>query len=113
MTAFHLMQLKVFIMNTVVFTFLNLRFCCKDVFLDRLQQHLLDMVPGVPRGAVFTLEELCGRYYWDPLSKWEKTLAGMCMIYLVENDRVPFVLVPRKGRNPYPLQYRIKESWDI
>jgi hypothetical protein len=51
---------------------------------------------------------LCGKEYWEPLSDWERTLAGSCMIHLVEHGRVPFELVPRTGRNPYPLQYRIK-----
>jgi hypothetical protein len=100
-------------MNTLVMIVLNPRFCCTENFLRCLQDHLMEMVPGVPRGAVFTLKELCGRYYWDPLSNWDRMLSGMCMIYLVEHDLVPFVLVPRPGRNPYPLQYRVKESWDI
>lgn len=92
---------------------LNTKHCCTEAFLNGLQGHILDMVHGVPRGAVFNLKGLCGKAYWDPQSKWEKSLAGACMIYLVEHDLVPFVLVPRKGRNPYPLQYRIKESWDL
>ena len=100
-------------MKTVVMIVLNPWFCCREDFLNRLQAHILDMVPGVPRGAVFTLPELCGEEFWDPLSKRDKSLAGMCMDHLVENGRVPFVLVPRKGRNPYSLQYRIKESWDL
>ena len=100
-------------MNTHVKFVLNLWFCCTEDFLNRLQEHILEMVPGVPRGSVFTLEELCGKHYWDPQSNRDRMLSGMCMIYLVEHDLVPFVLVPRKGRNPYPLQYRIKESWDI
>jgi hypothetical protein len=100
-------------MYTKRYVVLNYRQCCTEDFLNRLQEHLMEMVPGVPRGVAFTLEVLCGKAYWDPLSKWEKTLAGACMDYLVKHDLVPFVLVPRKGRNPYPLQYRIKESWDI
>ena len=100
-------------MVILVMIFLNPWFCCTEDFLSGLQDHILDMVPGVPRGAAFTLEELCGKYHWDPLSDWERKLSGMCMIHLVENDLVPFVLVPRPGRNPYPLQYRIKESWDL
>jgi hypothetical protein len=49
--------------------------------------------------------------YWTPLSDWERTLAGSCMIHLVEHGRVPFEYVPRTGRNPYPLQFRIKMSY--
>ena len=100
-------------MDTQVKFVLNPWFSCKEAFLIRLQGHILGMVPGVPRGAAFTLEELCGKYYWDPLSDWDRSLSGMCMSYLVENGLVPFELVPRKGRDPYPLQYRIKESWDL
>ena len=85
-------------------------FSCTMDFLRRFEQEILLIVPAVPDDALLTTEQLCGMEYWDPLSKWERTLAGMCMVYLVEHNRVPFELVPRTGRNPYPLQFRIKAS---
>ena len=90
---------------------INSWFTCKQAFLNSFKQEIDLITPAVPEGALLTTEELCGPDYWDPLPKWERTLAGMCMVYLVDNDRVPFELVPRTGRNPYPLQFRIKASY--
>jgi len=101
----------IYIMEKVIFIILNYRHFCTKAFHDRLLQEILFIAPAVPPGVLFTLPELCGVEFWDPLSKWKKTLAGMCMDYFVRNELVPFEYVPRKGRNPYPLQYRIKDSY--
>ena len=98
-------------MNTVTIILLYSGFSCTLDFLKGFQRQILFIVPAVPEGIPFTTEQLCGIEYWDPLSKWERTLAGMCMVYLAEHNRVPFELVPRTGRNPYPLQFRIKASY--
>jgi hypothetical protein len=98
-------------MTTEINILLNKRHTCKETFLKELQQEIQFIAPAVPQGVLFTTPQLCGSEYWDPLSKWEKTLAGMCMDHLAKNGFVPFENVPRKGRNPYPLQYRIKASY--
>jgi len=98
-------------MQTEINTVLNSRFTCKQKFLKRLQQEILFIAPAVPRDTLFTTEQLSGEEYWNPLSKWKKTLAGACMDYLVKYGLVPFENVPRLGRNPYPLLYRIKRSY--
>ena len=98
-------------MKTVVIIILYGGFSCTLDFLNRFKQEIEFIAPAVPQGVLFTIPQLCGSEYWDPLSKWEKTLAGICMVYLVERDLVPFEYVPRTGRNPYPLQYRIKASY--
>jgi len=95
-------------MKKVIIIILYSGFSCTLDFLRRFQREIEFVTPAVPEDALLTTEQLCGPDYWDPLSKWEKTMAGMCMVYLVEDNRVPFELVPRTGRNPYPLQYRIK-----
>lgn len=100
-------------MKTVVLIILYSGFSCRLDFFRRFKREILFIAPAVPQGVLFTTPQLCGPDYWGPLSKWERTLAGMCMVYLVENDRVPFELVPRTGRNPYPLQFRIKASYTL
>jgi hypothetical protein len=95
-------------METEIHIVINNRLTCKQTFLNSFKQEMLFIAPAVPQDALLTNEELCGPDFWDPLSKWEKTLAGMCMVYLVACGDVPFELVPRKGRNPYSLQFRIK-----
>ena len=98
-------------MKTEIHIVLNRWFTCKQTFLNRLKQEILFIAPAVPQGALFTTGQLSGEDYWAPLSKWKKTLAGACMDHLVEHGHVPFENVPRTGRNPYPLQFRIKESY--
>jgi hypothetical protein len=98
-------------MKTVVIIMLYSGFSCTLNFLRRFEQEILFIAPAVPEGALLTTMQLCGPDYWNSLPKWERTLAGMCMVYLVEHNRVPFELVPRTGRNPYPLQFRIKASY--
>ena len=99
-------------MKTEIHFVLNRRFTCKQTFLNRLKQEILFIAPAVPQGVSFTTGQLSGEDFWGPLSKWEKTLAGACMDYLGEHNRVPFELAPRTGRNPYPVQYRIKGSYN-
>ena len=98
-------------METETIVILNNRASCPLASLKRLQQEIEFIAPGVPQEALLTTEQLSGKDYWDPLSKWEKTLAGMCMVYLVEHGLVPFENVPRLGRNPYPLLFRRKASY--
>ena len=98
-------------MKTETYIVLNYSFTCKQTFLNRHKKEMLFIAPAAPQGIPLTTEQLSGKEYWDPLPKWEKTLAGMCTVYLVEHNLVPFELVPRTGRNPYPLQYRIKASY--
>jgi hypothetical protein len=98
-------------MQTEIHIVLNSWFTCTLAFLERFKKEMLFIAPGVPRDVLFTVELLGGAEYWASLSDWEKTLAGMCMVYLVEHGHVPFEYVPRTGRNPYPLQYRIKGSY--
>jgi hypothetical protein len=86
-------------------------FSCPLTLLNSVKQEMEFIAPAVPQEVLLTTPQLCGSDYWGPLSKWEKTLAGMCMDYLAEDGLVPFELVPRAGRNPYPLQFRIKASY--
>ena len=98
-------------MNTEINIVLNSWFTCKQTFLNSLKREMEFIAPAVPQGVLLTTPQLCNPDYWGPLSKWKKTLAGMCMVYLVKHNLVPFENVPRTGRNPYPLQYRIKTSY--
>ena len=77
--------------------------------LNRIKQEMHFIAPGVPQGVLFTTAQLCGEEYWASLSKWDKSLAGSCMIHLVEHGQVPFENVPRPGINPYSRQFRVKK----
>ena len=86
-------------------------FPCPLTFLNRIRQEILFIAPEVPQGVLFTTPQLCGGEFWGSLSKWDTSLAGSCMDHLVKHGQVPFENVPRTGRNPYPLQFRIKASY--
>ena len=94
-----------------VFIILNNGFTCPLPFFKHVEKDMLFIAPGVPQGVLFTVKQLSCQEYYATLSNWNKTLAGACMDHLVEHGRVPFENVPRTGRNPYPLQFRIKASY--
>ena len=95
-------------MKTETIIILNSKFSCTLKYLNRFKQEMLFIAPGVPQGVPLTVKQLSSEEYYAPLSDWEKKLVGVCMVYLEEHGQVPFELVPRTGRNPYPLQYIIK-----
>ena len=94
-----------------VIVILNNGFLCPLTFLNRVKKDMLFIAPGVPPGIALTVKQLSCDMYYATLSKWKKTLAGACMDHLVEHGHVPYENVPRTGRNPYPLQFRIKASY--
>jgi hypothetical protein len=98
----------IYIMKTEVIILLNNGFPCPLPFLNSIKQEVDFITPAVPEDALLITEQLCGEEFWTPLSDWERTLAGSCMDHLAEHGHVPFENVPRTGRNPYPLQFRIK-----
>ena len=95
-------------MEKEIIIILNSKFSCTLTFLERFEQEMRFIAPVVPQGALLTVKQLSGDEYWSSLRRGEEPIAGMCMTYLVEHGQVPFELVPRTGRNPYPLQYIIK-----
>jgi hypothetical protein len=97
--------------ETEVMIILNNGFWCPLPLLNRVKEEMLFNAPGVTAGALFTTAQLCREEFYAALSDYEKSLAGSCMIHLAERDEVPFENVPRTGRNPYSLQYRIKASY--
>jgi hypothetical protein len=97
--------------ETEINILLNNGFTCPQTFLNRVKDDMLFIAPAVPEGDPLTTEQLSGEVFWTPLSNWEKTLAGSYVIHLVEHGLVPFKYVPRTGRNPYPLRFRIKASY--
>ena len=90
---------------------LNSRHSCTLDFLTRFLQEVETNVPCVPEDGLFTAQVISGEDYWDPLSDYEKSVSGSCMEFSAKHGLVPFENVPRKGRDPYPLQYRRKASW--
>ena len=96
---------------TEVIIILDNGFLCPLTFLNRVEKDMLFIAPGVPQGVPLTVKQLSCQEYYATLSDWYKTLAGACMDHLVEHGQVPFENVPRKGRNPYPLQFRVNASY--
>lgn len=97
-------------MKTII---LNSGFSCSEDFYLRVKNQILEVVPIIRRDhpdIKWTVEMLCGELFWDELSDGQCRAAGNCMVDLVESGQVPFVNVPRTGRNPYPLQYKLKEK---
>ena len=73
-------------------------------FYNRILNHLQERVPQLPPGASFTLKQICGPKFWDPLSDGDRRLAGQCATDMVERGLVPLVTAP--SRHEYPKRYQ-------
>jgi len=82
--------------NVILMLQINNWFYAEKFFLDEICTAALEVVSIIPAGENVTTEMICGPEYWEPLSKYRRILAGMCMSYLVRNKKVPF----RKSGKP-------------
>ena len=73
---------------------------------DSIQRQVKEVVPYLPFGEVLTLEEICGKEFWNNYSKGEKIKVGQYVSYLVACDLLPLVSVP--GKHEYPKLYMRK-----
>lgn len=73
---------------------------------EAIAQHVEQIIPTLIRDVAYMLEQLCGEVFWHPLSHGERRRAGRCMVWLVENSRLPLCFAD--SRHEYPKLYRLK-----
>jgi hypothetical protein len=73
---------------------------------DSVLQLVTEIAPGVDPSKEYTLEKLCGEEFWDPLSDGHRRLAGQCMVYMVEKERVPFCFAGHRCESPKKYMFR-------
>jgi hypothetical protein len=76
--------------NSEQYLVLRLDLTVPKWLFDSVLQLVIEIAPGVDPSKEYTLEMLCGEEFWKPLSDWHRRLAGQCMVYMVEQERVPF-----------------------
>ncbi len=75
--------------DTKVYLVFKDGFTAPKAFLKSVKEQVLEIIPAVPRGCAFTLEDLCGADFWGPLSDGQRRLAGRCMVYMVKSGMLP------------------------
>jgi hypothetical protein len=71
----------------------------RSLFSSVLRQ-VTEIAPAVDPHREYTLQELCGDDYWQPLSSWNRRLAGKCMAYMVDHDLVPYCFAGHLCESP-------------
>jgi hypothetical protein len=82
--------------KVIIMVQINDFFYAEKHFIDEICAAAIEVASVIPAGEGVTAEMICGPEYWEPLSKYRRSLAGMCMPYLMRNKRVPF----RKSGKP-------------
>jgi hypothetical protein len=54
--------------------------------INRIQDHLLDIT--FDYGFVWSIEDLLGEELWDSLNESEQSVAGACVLIIIENGHV-------------------------
>ena len=72
----------------------------EKIFLDEIYDLAMEVVPIVPSGENVTVEMICGPEYWEHLSRYTRSLAGMCMSHLVKNRKVPYCYSGKPCQSP-------------
>ena len=90
-------------MDTVLFIPLHNGNSAPMAFYDSILKQVEEILPAILPGQVFTLEELCGKKFWDSLSKGNRILAGQdrssppLWIYSDRAMGIPPVHTPLRG----------------
>ena len=69
---------------------LSSNLCVPEWLFESIKKQVIEIAPAVDPYAKYTLESLCGDEFWGSLSNWHRRLAGRCMAYMVEHERVPY-----------------------
>ena len=56
---------------------------------------LPDLIPGV----AYPLDALCGKAFWDSLTKGQRISAGRCMAHLVSTNAIPLKFAGKTNAN--------------
>ena len=94
--------------NVILMVQINDWFYAEKHFLDEICAAAVEVAPIIPAGEDVTTELICGPEKWASWSRYKRSLAGMCMPYLMRKKRVPF----RKSGKPCqsPRLYQIPKG---
>lgn len=72
-----------------------------DKQLELVRNFIKCMLPG----HRYLLETICGNSLWNPLSRYQRALAGKCMVHFISEGMIPLVFADtgRKRTKMYQL----------
>lgn len=76
--------------------------------LDAVKASVMDIVPALMPQCQYTAKQLCGPELWSRLSDGQKRLAGVCLGYLVSEEKVP--LEATTPQHIYHRRYRLRSD---
>ena len=76
--------------KTEVMIFLDDSFSVPQKFYDEVRWQVTDIVPALIPGVKYLLQKLCDPDWWDSLSRYERNMAGRCMVHMVKKGLVPY-----------------------
>ena len=74
---------------------------------NAVQLQVEEIIPALDRDEIYTLEELCGKEFWDSLTAGEPSMAGRCMAHMVVNNLLPLSFADYK--HEYAKRYRLRQ----
>ena len=86
--------------HTETYVMLELGLAVPRWLHDSILELVTEAAPLVDPRCGHRLEILCGEEFWTPLSNWHRRLAGRCMAYMVEHERVPFCFAGHPCETP-------------
>lgn len=66
---------------------------------DRIRKQIGKVTVKMVPGRRYTLKNLCGKEFWNPLTTSERIAAGRLMAYLVQEKLVPLAFAGRTREN--------------
>lgn len=77
-----------------------------EPFYNSIKTTIEEIVPALISGIEYTAEMLCGPDFWQSLNRGEPSLAGRCVMDMVDNSTLP--LRPVVCQHEYPKRYSLK-----
>lgn len=74
--------------------------CASSDFCNAILLQVREILPALDPNVPYTLEQLCGPAFWDPLGPTERQEAGRIMIRLVLGGWLPFEVIGCRHSNP-------------
>lgn len=68
-------------------------------FFDELKAHIESRIRSIKWDRPITLKVICGKEFWDQLTKWERIAAGRSVVHMVEGKLLPLTFAGRSNEN--------------
>jgi hypothetical protein len=81
-------------------------YCAPSGFCGSILRQVWEVLPAVGPNEKYSLEQLCGPEFWNPLGPLERQMAGRIMVRLVLGGWLPFEIIGCRHSNPKKYQLK-------